>query len=483
MSIKTPSSASVAMVVGVALVALYVGVRLTNLTAYSLWGDEIFSLNAARLELAGLLDLTAQDAVHPPLFYILLRGWIAVGGDSLLWLKLFPVMTAIVTLVPLFLLARALRLGRWERLLAFALVAVNSYLAHYSQELRMYQLLMLLAVTSLWAFARFLDEERRWGPALVVLLLVNLALVYSHYYGWLVVGVEGIFLLAFRRRLVVPFAASIVALGLAYAPWVYKLATTPRTRAGLSQEWRARPGAGDVARFFGTLNGPYDAAWLTLVGLGLFGIPIVVLAVRAAREGERRDLERVALLALAVVVPVAAAFTASSLSPRSIWNPRYLIVAAAPYLLLAAIAASSLRPAWLRAAVVVAMVGWAVGGAFHPTRSDHRVPFEEVVERIVEAESGGTEPVTIYAVGWKVESPIRFYLESIGATRFRVVRTREVDEIEDDHFWVAYPESRRGELVTPPGDVLRARGYRLGEVVEAGSPGDRVFVLPVWRAR
>lgn len=85
------------------LVALFIGFRLWHLTSFSLWTDEIFSLNAARLPWAAMFERLVIDKVHPPLFYVLLKLWILIGGQSLLWLKLFPFLTALVSIIPLYL--------------------------------------------------------------------------------------------------------------------------------------------------------------------------------------------------------------------------------------------------------------------------------------------------------------------------------------------------------------------------------------------
>src|ERR671913_402855 len=69
----------------------------------------------------------------------------------------------VASVAPLLLLCRELRLGAWETNLALALAAVNGYLIKYAQEVRMYSLLLLLTLCSLWLFARFLNaaEARR----------------------------------------------------------------------------------------------------------------------------------------------------------------------------------------------------------------------------------------------------------------------------------------------------------------------------------
>src|ERR671939_103762 len=136
------------------LVALYVAARLWHLTATCLWFDEIFSVHAARHTWGMLWSFAAADLIHPPLFYALLKLWAAAGGESLLWLRLFPALTSLLTLVPFFLLA---------------------------QELRMYSLLLLLTLASLWLLAKLLNSGRAAPKVLLALGLVNLLLVYTHY--------------------------------------------------------------------------------------------------------------------------------------------------------------------------------------------------------------------------------------------------------------------------------------------------------------
>ena len=147
-----------------------------------------------------MIAYIVDDVVHPPLFYVLLKIWIAVGGESLLWLKLLPVLAALATFAPFLLLCRELKLRSAEMLLAFTLVATNGYLIHYAQELRMYSLFMFLSLCSVWLFVRFFNGGSESKQNLLALFVVNLLLVYTHYFGWLVVGSEFVFLLLFGGR-------------------------------------------------------------------------------------------------------------------------------------------------------------------------------------------------------------------------------------------------------------------------------------------
>src|SRR5690242_2837184 len=134
---------SAARAVFFAILALFIVARLWRLTAYSVRADEIFSIHAAEQNWLDLIRYVIRDIVHPPLFYILLRIWLLVGGESEGWLRLFPVLTAIAAVCPFFLLCREPKLEPLETNVAFFLFAVNGYLIYFAQELRMYSLLLL----------------------------------------------------------------------------------------------------------------------------------------------------------------------------------------------------------------------------------------------------------------------------------------------------------------------------------------------------
>src|SRR5262245_28375550 len=122
----------------IVLIILYIAVRLWRLTDSCLWFDEIFSVHAAEHSWPGLFSFVVQDLVHPPLFYVLLKIWIAVGGETLLWLRILPAFIAFVSIIPFLLICRELELRGSATLLAFLLFAVNGSLIKYSQEVRMY---------------------------------------------------------------------------------------------------------------------------------------------------------------------------------------------------------------------------------------------------------------------------------------------------------------------------------------------------------
>ena len=63
------------------VMALVVGVvagRAATLLRYDLWYDELYSVFTALGDLGQLWQASVADRVHPPLFYIVLWGWLKV---------------------------------------------------------------------------------------------------------------------------------------------------------------------------------------------------------------------------------------------------------------------------------------------------------------------------------------------------------------------------------------------------------------------
>ena len=401
------------------LICLYVAARAWRLTADCLWFDEIFSLHAARHTWSELWRFAAADLIHPPLFYALLKVW-TTAGDSLLWLRFLPALASTLALVPFFLLARELRLARSATNIALLLLAANGYLIKYAQELRMYSLLLLLALLSLWLFAKLLNAARPTRTLLLALTATNLLLAYTHYYGLVVVACEAVFLALKDRRKLAPFLLTCAAVALLFAPWVASVAGASSEGGGVAQNvgWIERPRARDLAQLFALLNEPFYfrqssaqplyARGGLLLGLLFTGLPVAALLARALRrkttdpfddierdnaharrdDTERDDAERddderdarradakrvdaerdeervdterdaVKFLLFFTLTPVALAFAASYALPFSVWGTRHLIVVAAPYALLAGLALRSFRPAWLKTAVLVLVCCW-----------------------------------------------------------------------------------------------------------------------------
>lgn len=398
--------------------AVYVAARLWHLDASCLWFDEVFSVHAAWHGWGALLRFVALDLIHPPLFYLLLKLWLTlVGSNSIWWLRLFSVLASTLALVPLVLLARKLRLGHRAIGLALLLAAASGTLIKYAQELRMYSLLWLFAACSLWLFARFHHSAARAARSTLPLAVCNLFLVYTHYFGWLLIALELAFLALFARRKLKFFAASVAVLALCFAPWAWAVARAVREAdGGFAQNlgWAERPRLLEIFSPFLALHEPFRARQQSneslvlpfdaLLALLIFAPPLAALCRRtftpacATGDAPEHDASRdthfgqnlpqpsaaipgsderpdarfaVTFLLFFSFAPVIAAFTLALALPYSVWGTRHLIIVAPAYLLLAAHALDTFRPVRLALACKVMLVVWlSLAAAFALTRRD-----------------------------------------------------------------------------------------------------------------
>ena len=491
------------------LVLLLVVLRFWRITSYSLWGGEAFTMIGVQQSWRGMFAYIVADVVHPPLFYVLLRLWIAIGGDSLLWLKLFPVLTGVAVVVPFLLLCRELSFGLPETNLALLMVAVNGYLIHYAQELRMYSLLTFLAVCSFWLFVRLYNSPQPATGQLLVLTAVNLLAIYTHYYGWVVVGVEFFFLLVWQRQRAAAFGLSVLFLFICFAPWAYLVVQEARAIGGLAQnlDWIPRPGVSNLLNLYVTLNGPLGNRYIRLLGLMLFGLPLLFWGWEVLRPGFRQCKDvpvRFSWLALLAFVPVTALFLVSQWTEQAVWIDRYFIFIAIPYMMLVAAAVHQLRPPHLRTLWIAAIVVWSLLAGFNDLRTNRmawespqlgsRVDWDGLVEEMIAAEvdASGSVPVytlTVFSRGlrtgdWAISTSLDYFAALRGDDRFETRYAPDVyavlDQADEDRFWVGFFELAEWPQASPP-DVLAANGYHVGEPLVYQGYQDRLVLLPVHR--
>jgi uncharacterized membrane protein len=502
--------------------ALYVAARLWRLTASCLWFDEIFGVHAARHGWRALIDFVAADIIHPPLFYLLLKIWINIGGETLLWLRLFPALAAVAAIVPFVLLCRELRLKTTETNLALLLLAVNGYLIKYAQEVRMYSLLLFFALCSLWLFARFINRKSDSHRILAALTFFNLLLVYTHYFGWMLMTIELLFLLWRARRKAAMFLISITALMLCYLPWIAAVINQAPRAGALNQNlgWAARPGVSDVSQFFALLHemfyyrqSSHEPVFLNAsaaLGVILLILPALLLLWRSWMRGLPEDttpLSTIRFLLFFALTPIALAFALSQFLPQSIWGTRHLIIVAAPYLTLIAISLHRLHPAWIKAAVFALLCCWTMfAGMLHVMKRQETYiwcAWEPLAGEVMKAESSTQGEVKIYAFEDLVAYHLWFALDTMRETRFRVAVVKDIpglvedrayflprgfneievtnaDNLRGDYFWLAFRDAA-WDAGRPPLKMVIDGGYTVGMPIEIEATGGRAFIVPVRR--
>lgn len=314
-------------------VALVLG--LFQLAAQPIWLDEFVALNLAQVEHSRFVHRVTTDQSYTALYYAFLRVWLLLGSDA--FVARLPSVIFAAASVPL---VHVIGVRLFERrdvaFVAALLTATNAFVIRYAQEARAYSLVMLLTVVAtlalLWAMDR--PSLRRW---LAYGFAAALA-VYGHLFAAFVIGVHGLVALA-RRRLDRRALAGFLVAGLLCVPLAISQALF---RHGFS--WIEEPTWRSIPRIVHMLaGGPADAS-LPPLHLAAFGA-LAGLGVAAGLRQRRRW--QTGLLLGWLLVPPLAAFAGSLLFQPMI-VARYFLPSAPALMLLAAVGAMQLRPAWLR---------------------------------------------------------------------------------------------------------------------------------------
>jgi hypothetical protein len=156
-----------------------------------LWFDELTTvLTAQRPFLEGLLQLEDYSA---PIYQLLMRLVAPNGWPSETVLRTPAFLSAFLGLVSTWWLAKSLFNKRVAAFAAF-IVAFNPVFLAYATEGRPYSVFLFLSVLSI---ATYHQALRRPGRAILCLyVLSSVLLVYSHYFGFLVLCAEAVFFLA-----------------------------------------------------------------------------------------------------------------------------------------------------------------------------------------------------------------------------------------------------------------------------------------------
>lgn len=180
---------------------LAAGLRFYRLSYQSYWNDEGNTRVLIARDVPTLLRNTAAD-IHPPGYYLILKAWRGLAGESEFALRGFSALAGVILVALLWRLGREW-FGPGAGRAAALLGAVNPFLIYYSQEARMYALLAMLSAASFLLFSRLWPTGlgrpgQNWprpdwsgqGWSLITVYSLTTALgLYTHYaFGFVVIA-------------------------------------------------------------------------------------------------------------------------------------------------------------------------------------------------------------------------------------------------------------------------------------------------------
>jgi hypothetical protein len=386
--------------------------------------DEGWSVAHASRSWPEVVRLSSWE-VHPPLFYLLFKPWLALGR-SVFVVRFFPVLVGMLAIPLTFRVAICWMGQRRLAWLAAGLAAVAPALVYYAQVVRMYPLVVCWVLLATWALLRWLDQgakaDRRRPWALVALVVAGLAALYTFYYtAWALAGLYGYGLIVARRgarrsdRTVMQLLVAGVVTVALYVPWLLYAGAgmlarvaeaTPGTTVMPVTLWDLLASTW-MALTFGFGSG----SWAALAALA------VLLAAMLVRRSDRASGEEARRLLLPVLVILTTAGGVVLGSGAYFFAPR-LLTPAVPFLVLLV--------AWALDRLGRPRKGFLVGGlvvlcvAFWPTST--RFVYEKSLEV-----SGGFDPHEHHAMlnAWAGSDDFVFFNELALAGWYEMDRTPE----------------------------------------------------------
>jgi mannosyltransferase len=369
-----------AMALGGILVLAAV-LRLAGLERLSLWADEGYSVALSSLAPGDIVAGTAT-AQHPPLYYLLLHGWMQVAGSSAFAVRLFSALWGWLTVLLVFRVGHHLERAELREpsdwlggpgLVAAGLLAVSPAHIWYSQEARMYSLLVLLtALSTWWAWRWWTDEAARTWARTLLYGLVTLAALYTHYFAIFVIVAQNLaaFFLSWLRPEPLWIEGNrwrlarcwLIAQGIwivGFVPWIPVMVfqTTSHEMTWIPPvDWPAVRGSWLYLLYGAEWQGRWQDVLGALLGLGLMALALWVSLRRSHGEERAAPLRWLALwfwLPALLIVAVARALL--------IYQDKQLLILLPPLLLLIAVGVGRFRRPVARALAVLAILALLAG--------------------------------------------------------------------------------------------------------------------------
>jgi hypothetical protein len=450
-------------------VTLVLGLVVRFVAVSALWLDEAQTVAIARLPLSRLPEALRHDGA-PPLFYVLLHGWMRVFGDGNLSVRFLPGAFSVAA-VPLAWVAGRRLGGRTVAWAAVVLMTVSPFAVRYATETRMYSMVVLLVLVGYLALTELLDRPGS-GRAVVGVALVTAALLLTHYWALYLLAVTGAILVAIawrgpsparegaRRGLVAMVVGSI-----AFLPWLpsffFQLAHTGTPWGGAG---RLRSMIDTVFDFSGGYSEPglmlgmltYGLIALALAGLSIDGHRIEI-DLRTRPGGRHLAVAGFGTLAVAIVATVAGG---------SAFAGRYASVMFPMVVLLAALGTGVLVDRRIRNGVLAAVVVfgfWSIAPNVFGDRTS--------APRVAAALRAGVHPGDVVAYCPDQLGPSVSRLLPAGLDQLTFPRATSPEMVD----WVDYAKVNAAADPAAFAKMLLDRAGPRGTVWVVWAPGYRTF--------
>jgi len=234
--------------------------------------DEPFSIFYAQMDLPSIFKMLKNEN-NPALHFILLHFWIKLFGIGPLSVRFLSVLFSSLTPSIIFLCGNKF-FSKQTGIIAALIFTFSVFHVYFSHEARVYPLFVLLTVLSLYYFLSLVNKPEKWKPY-ISLLVVNILLIYAHYFGFFVLAAEfvSLFFVANFRRIWKKMLVVFGLLAISYFPNIIIF----MQRVSVSVEhgtWVRKP---EITELYGNLNRFLNSRAVMIVLLLVIAFYLVLL--------------------------------------------------------------------------------------------------------------------------------------------------------------------------------------------------------------
>jgi len=201
--------------------------RFYGLANQSLWHDELYSWKSANFNSLSQVIEYGKGDIHPPAYAVVLYYIEKFIGDSEAALRLPSALCGVLSIIFIYFLG--LRYYSYkEALMSSVLMAFLWCPVYYSQEARVYSMVLLFTLTTMYCwdivFYQLQTNEKLTNLyAVFGYVISSIILCYLHYFGTYLVALLGMTSIVFcikKRKALSMMLLIHLPIALAYSPWI-----------------------------------------------------------------------------------------------------------------------------------------------------------------------------------------------------------------------------------------------------------------------
>lgn len=314
--------------------------RLYHLGYHNLWYDEVITL--IKISSPNILQIW-----NPPLYYIILAGWVKIFGFSEVSLRFPSLLFSLVCVPVIYLLGKEL-FNKSAGIFASFITALSPFQLWYAQEARSYSLLVFLGLLS--SYFQYLFINRGQNKFLYWCIAFAILGIYTHpYYILFIISQLICCVICMRKRWSVKMLIASLLVPLSFIPIMQR--SWIRLSAVMKNYWISTPSWKSLLISIENFNLGYNSHLLTYFTFNILSLIIFVMAIWSVKKKAISRKGAIFCFSL-FILPLLFALTFSRLI-IPIYFDRGLIISTPFYYLILGLGISAFRKKLLRFLVVI----------------------------------------------------------------------------------------------------------------------------------